>query len=374
VLFWICLFAIAYPYAIYPALLTGANRVCGRTLPAGDPTHVPHVSVICPVHNESATIEAKVKNLLEMDYPSDRVQIVVVGDGCTDDSLVVAARCGAGRVTLVPLQVRSGKAAALNEGLKHATGNVIVFTDAGIRIEKGAIRALVGHFANPAIGCVSGEDHVDGLSTEGLYGRAEMLLRREEAKFHSIAGASGCLYAIRRAIWRPFRAGMAPDFVSVLDTVRAGLRATCEPGARGAMAAAGSAHAEFERKTRTFLRGLSAVFGNVALMNPLRHPRFSFILISHKLMRWLGPVALLGCAVTSVALRDSAPYRFALLIQVLLYVIAATGLAFPRLSAGSTFVRVASFFLLVNIAAAKALGLWFLGVRREVWQPTRRSA
>jgi glycosyltransferase involved in cell wall biosynthesis len=374
VLFWFCILAVAYPYAIYPVLIACSNRLFRRQLPAGGPEHEPNVSIICPIHNEEAGIRAKVENLLEIDYPPEKLQIVIVGDGCTDDSLGVAMLCGAGRVVLVPLSERAGKAAALNAGLERATGDVIVFTDASILIEPGAVRALVRHFANQAIGCVSGEDHVKDGSAEGAYGRLELLLRREEAKLHSIAGASGCLYAVRRAAWRPFQAGMAPDFVSVLDTVQAGLRATCEPAARGTMSSARSPHAEFERKTRTLLRGITAAFGNAALLNPLRYPKFGFVLISHKLMRWLGPVALLGILVTSFLLREVEPYRTALFLQVVFYAVASVGLAIPTLAARFSIVGAVSFFLLVNLAAAKALCLWLTGTRREVWEPTRRSA
>lgn len=373
-LFWICLFAIAYPYAIYPFLLVVGNRVMRRRLPKPDPAFQPTATIICPVHNEAGRIAAKVENLLALDYPRDRLEMLIIGDGCTDESLAIAERAGGGQVTVVALPLRAGKAAALNAGLARARGDIIVFTDAGIRTESGALRALAGHFSNPEIGCVSGEDRVEGGGSEGLYGRLELLLRREEARLHSIAGASGCLYAQRRALCRPFRAGMAPDFLSVLDTVRAGYRAVCEPAARGMMSATASQGVEFARKARTFLRGMTALFGNAALINPLRYPAFSFILISHKLLRWLAPMALIGCLVTAALLRDQLMYRTVLQLQLLLYALALVGLALPRLAASSVIVRLCAFFLLVNLAATKALTLWLLGVRQEVWEPTRRPA
>ena len=140
-------------------------------------------------------------------------------------------------VVIHPLPARAGKAAALNAGLERATGEIVVFTDAGILLDRGALASLVGHFNDPSVGCVSGEDYVEGGGSEGLYGRLELLLRREEARLHSIAGASGCFYGMRRSLCRPFRPGMAPDFLSVLDTVRSGHRALCEPAARGSMTA-----------------------------------------------------------------------------------------------------------------------------------------
>jgi cellulose synthase/poly-beta-1,6-N-acetylglucosamine synthase-like glycosyltransferase len=372
-IFWLCVFAVAYPYAIYPLLLIAVNRLWRRQLPLPDKAVEPTLSIICPVHNEAGAIEKKLLNLLSLDYPHDRLQILVVGDGCTDETLEIAGRFGRqGKDEIIALPRRAGKAAALNAGLARATGDVVLFTDVAIRLEAGALRALSGHFGNPVVGCVSGEDWIEEGGNEGIYGRMELVLRREEAKLHSIAGASGCLYAVRRSLCRPFPPDMAPDFFSVLDTVRAGCRALCEPAACGVMAASTSHGAEFTRKTRTFLRGITALFGSVDLMNPLRYPAFSFILISHKLLRWLAPIGLAGCLAAAVVLREEPIYRAALYLQVLLYALAVTGLMLPRVAAHSSIIRICAFFVLVNSAAVCALGLWTAGVRREVWKPTRR--
>lgn len=373
-LFWISLFAVVYPYAVYPALLVVWNRLTGRRGLVPDVAFRPGVSVILPVHNEARRIEAKVNNLLELDYPADRLQLVVIGDGCTDDTLERAARAGESRVVVRPLPARAGKAAALNAGLEQATGEIVVFTDAGILLDRGALASLVGHFANPAVGCVSGEDYVEGGGNEGLYGRMELFVRRQEARLHSIAGASGCFYGMRRALCRTFRPGMAPDFLSVLDTVRSGHRAVCEPAARGAMTATSSQRAEFSRKARTFLRGLTALFGNAALLNPLRHPAFAFILWSHKLMRWLGPVSLATCLVSAFALRHQPLYGFLLYAQIAFYAVALAALAWPETVGRFSLARISGFFLLVNAAAGQALLQWLAGVRQEIWEPTRRPA
>lgn len=374
ILFWVFLAAIAYPYAIYPALLVLLNRLGGRGAHAGVEGHCPTISVILPVHNEARRIEAKMRNLLELDYPPGLIQTLVIGDACTDDTLARAAQAGGAMVETIALPTRAGKAAGLNAGLARATGEIIVFTDAAIMLERGSLRALVAHFADPHVGCVSGEDYIEGAETEGLYGRLELLLRREEAKLHSIAGASGCFYAQRRALCQPFISGMAPDFLSVLVTVRAGKRALAEPAARGSMTATSSQKAEFSRKVRTFLRGLTALFGNPALLNPLRYPAFSFILWSHKFMRWIAPVPMLGCLVTAWMLRAEPLYLAALTAQVLAYGVAVLGIVWPALAQRVGVVRLGAFFLLVNIAALKACLLWLSGARVEVWEPTRRPA
>jgi glycosyltransferase involved in cell wall biosynthesis len=324
------------------------------------------------VHNEASRIEAKIENVLALEYPVERLTLLVVGDGCADDTLELAGRTGESRVTVLSLPVRSGKGAALNAGLARASGDIIVFTDVGILLDRSALAALVRHFGNPEVGCVSGEDYVEGGGTEGLYGRLELLLRREEARLHSIAGASGCFYGMRRDLCQPFRPGMAPDFLSVLDTVRSGHRALCEPLAHGAMSATHSQQAEFSRKTRTFLRGLTALFDNADLLNLLRYPAFAFVLWSHKVMRWLGPVALSGCLVAAFALREEPVYAMLWYMQLGFYGVGMAGLVAPGLAARFAPARLSAFYLLVNTAAARALVLWMAGVRQELWEPTRR--
>lgn len=370
-LFWICLFLIAYPYAIYPLALAVLNRLGGRrdhVAAALEPT----VSIIMPVHNEARRIEAKIRNLLELDYPREKIQILVIGDACTDDTLHRAAAAGEGVVETIALSTRAGKAAGLNAGLARSRGEIIVFTDAAIMLERASLRALLAHFSDPQVGCVSGEDYIEGAETEGLYGRIELLLRREEAKLHSIAGASGCYYAQRRELCEPFRAGMAPDFLSVLVTVTAGKRALAESAARGSMTATSSQSAEFARKVRTFLRGLTALFGNAHLLNPFRYPAFSFILWSHKLMRWLAPLPMFGCLLTAWLLRAEPLYLVLFAGQLALYACALAGLRWPDAAGRFAVVRLSAFFVLVNAAALKALALWLRGTRVEVWEPTRR--
>lgn len=370
IFFWVCLVAIAYPYAIYPALLVLINRLAGRKAHAAAADYEPTVSVILPVHNEARRIEARLRNLAELDYPKTKIQILVIGDACTDDTLERAARFES--VTTIPLTTRAGKAAGLNAGLERASGEIIIFTDAAIILERQALRALLAHFADPEVGCVSGEDYIEGTQTEGLYGRLELLLRREEAKLHSIAGASGCFYGQRRELCKPFVAGMAPDFLSVLVTVKAGKRALAEPLARGSMTATSSQSAEYTRKVRTFQRGLTALFGNAGLLNPFAHPAFSFILWSHKLARWLAPLPMIGCLVAAWMLRSEPLYLVMFIGQAVLYVAAFAGLKWPLLAEKISLVRLGAFFVLVNIAALKALALWLSGSRVEVWEPTRR--
>jgi biofilm PGA synthesis N-glycosyltransferase PgaC len=200
--FWLCLAAIAYPYAIYPALLVLLNRLRGRRAPAAGAAYLPTVTVILPVHNEARRIEAKMRNLLELDYPLEKMQVLVIGDACTDDSLERAAAAGGGLVQTIALTQRAGKAAGLNAGLARATGEILVFTDAAIMLERPSLRALVSHFADPAVGCVSGEDYI------------------EAARPRACTEGSNCCCAVKRR-------GCIPSPGPAAVSTRSGARSAC---------------------------------------------------------------------------------------------------------------------------------------------------
>jgi exosortase A-associated hydrolase 2 len=226
--------------------------------------------VLVPAYNEAGVIGSKLDNLLGLDYPRDRLQLVVVSDGSTDgtNALLEAAAAGDERLTTVLLDERRGKANALNQGLGRATGEIVVFSDSSILLDAQALRAIVKPFADPEVGCVSGEDHIPEGGGEGLYGRYELFLRNRESAVGSIVGASGSFYAERRALCRPFVDGLAPDFLSVLNTVEQGYRAVTEPAAFGFMSAVKHPGDEFRRKVRTLLRGITTLWVKRGLLNP----------------------------------------------------------------------------------------------------------
>ena len=325
-LFWICVALIAYPYVIYPLLLVGINRFAGaararRRRRALDP----RVTIILPVHNEARRIERQVRNLLALDYPR--------GEACRCSSSATPApttRSSAPAAGQRPRRcdstwrVRAGKAAA-PQRRSRARDRRDRRVHRRRHHSRAAGAAATRRRISPirAIGCVSGEDYIEGADTEGLYGRLELLLRREEARLHSIAGASGCFYGQRRTICLPFDRGMAPDFLVGAGTPsRAGQRALAEPAARGSMTATSSQRAEFTRKVRTFLRGITALFGNARLLNPFVYPAFSFILVVAQAHALAGADADGRAVCVAAWLLRAEPLYFAVFIaQVLAYAV-----------------------------------------------------
>ena len=227
-------------------------------------------------------------------------------------------------------------------------------------------------FADPEVGCVSGEDPIAEAGGEGLYGRYELALRRLESAIHSIVGASGSFYAQRRLLCQPFAEGLAPDFLSVLRTVEQGYRAVSEPGAVGAMSSVREPRDEFERKVRTLIRGITTLFASLHLLNPFRYGWFAFFLFSHKVMRWIAPVFLIATFVSALSLASSPFYLSALLAQVVLYVAALA--AFVRFGGIERSLpgKVALYFLSSNAAVLMAWIQYARGVRQELWTPSQR--
>jgi hypothetical protein len=372
-LFWCSVAAVLYPYLGYPALLWAIDLVRRRRASHPAASECLSVSVVIPVHNEERRIARKGANTAALDYPPDRIQVLFVSDGSTDGTVDLIQRHATGAMTLVVLPERGGKAAALNAGLQRATGEILVFTDASIQLAPDALRRIVGPFSDPAVGCVSGEDRVGDGGGEGLYGRYELLIRRLESRVGSIVGASGSFYAQRRTLCRPFIAGMAPDFLSVLRTVAQGARAVSEPSAVGTMTSVKDPRQEYARKVRTLIRGMTTLFGHAELLNPVRYGTFAVALFSHKVMRWLAPIFLLSALGSSLALSRSPFYLAASAAQialVLLAVAAARGLAGIERSAAG---RIAIYFVSVNMAVVAAWFHYLRGMRQELWTPSNRS-
>jgi cellulose synthase/poly-beta-1,6-N-acetylglucosamine synthase-like glycosyltransferase len=368
--FWVSMVGLVYAYAGYPLLLLALPRRRAGT-DAGR-TAWPSVAVLIPAHNERANIDAKVANTNALIYPG-QLRVSFISDGSTDGTNE-RVRAGAdARTTLVELTGRGGKAAALNAALLDTTEDIVVFSDASIMLAPDAIERIVAPFADPGIGCVSGEDRIAGGGGEGLYGRYELYVRRRESALGSIVGASGSFYAQRRALCEPFVPNLAPDFWSVLQVVERGYRAVSEPLAVGTMTHLSSMSDEFTRKVRTLLRGITTLVRYAHLMNPFRYGFFAVQLLSHKLARWLVPFFLLGALLSSAVLAVwSTFFAVALAAQLLLYALAAAAHVDLPVVSGWRLSRVAYYFTAVNVATLVAWIKYLRGVRQEVWTPSQR--
>jgi cellulose synthase/poly-beta-1,6-N-acetylglucosamine synthase-like glycosyltransferase len=376
-LFWTGLALLFYVYAGYPLLLWLAAALgLGRPVQRGD--GLPAVTLVVSAYNEAGVIKAKLDNSAALDYPRDRLEVLVVSDASSDGTDAIVAAYGA-PARLLRMNDRGGKTLGLNAAVAAARGQVIVFSDANAMYQRDAIRQLVANFADPAVGAVIGESRYligeDDPSTqsENTYWSYELAIKQLESRLGSVVGGDGAIYAIRAPLYRDMAAGDLSDFVNPLQIVAQGRRVVYEPRAVSFEGGAEGYAAEYRRKVRIVNRAWRATWKMRALLNPLRAGFFAVEFWSHKLLRWLVPWLLLIVFVANLALvARGTPYAVLLVAQLACYALALVG--WLRVRAGSEPGRVAGipyYFCLVNLASLVALIQVFAGRQYTTWNSSR---
>jgi cellulose synthase/poly-beta-1,6-N-acetylglucosamine synthase-like glycosyltransferase len=380
-LFGLSVALVVYAYAGYPALLwlLAAMRR-RRAAPSGGPEW-PRVSISLPAYNEEASIAATLERLLEADYPSDRRDILVVSDASTDRTDEIVRSFASRGVALLRMPERRGKTAAENAARDHLRGEIVVNTDASVRVHRDALKPLIRQFADPAVGLASGRDvsvtrmERDLNVGESGYVGYEMWVRDLETRVGSIVGASGCFYAIRKPLhMAPVPEALSRDFAAALVTREHGLRAVSVSEAVCFVPRIASIRREYRRKVRTMTRGLGTLWYKRHLLNPLRHGLFAWSLLSHKLARWLVPwaFATAGLALLLLARRETwAALGLAAGLGGL--VLAAVGWWWPEGRPAPRLAAVCAYFVSGMLAAIVAWANALRGELHPVWEPTRRE-
>jgi cellulose synthase/poly-beta-1,6-N-acetylglucosamine synthase-like glycosyltransferase len=377
-LFWVSGGLVLYTYVGYPVLL--ALRAWWRPAPRvrkGD-GHL-GVSVVVVAFDEEKHIAAKVRDCLSQDYPPSEMEIVVASDGSRDRTEEIVASYASRGVRLISLPGPRGKPATLNEVVPLLRGEILLLTDARQRLRPDAVSALVLNLADPTVGAVSGELHIQGPAGSvtgggvGAYWRFEKLIRRLEARIDSTVGVTGALYAIRRELFRPLPEELILDDVAVpMAAVGAGYRVVVEPEACAYDSASATPAGEFRRKVRTLAGNLQLVTLQPWLLDPRRN-RLWWQLVSHKLARLAVPWALLILLVTglTLALSGSDPlpfYSAAAVAQVAFYLAGLAGWLLEARGWRSRPLSVAAAFILLNAAATAALFKFTSGRSRATWK------
>ena len=371
IVFWTAAAVVAHGLVGYPAYIWLRSRIARR--PVRQATITPTVTCVLAARDEAATILAKLANLAALDYPAARLEIVVVDDGSADGTADVAtawSRSTPLSTTVVRLPRPRGKASALNAGVAHAHGDVVVFVDARQRVAQDAVRRLVRNFADERIGAVSGVLVLDrdggDASTGGLrrYWSFERWLRRSESASGSTIGCTGALYGVRRALYAPLpEAAILDDVMVPLRVMEAGYRVVVDDEAL-VFDRLGDSRREFRRKMRTLAGNLQLVHLHPALLSP-RHAELAGRFVSHKLVpRVLMPYALLTLLLASARL-PSAGYRSALMGQLAVYVLGTLGLLLrvrPRV------LEPATGFVVLNAASIAGTVAYLTPLRRGLWK------
>jgi cellulose synthase/poly-beta-1,6-N-acetylglucosamine synthase-like glycosyltransferase len=376
--FWGAAFLVAYVYAGYPVILWVLTRF--RCCPVLREEITPTVTLLISAYNEAPVIDSKLKNALALDYPSERLEILVISDASTDrtDS-IVESFYGKG-VKLLRLPGRQGKTLGLNAALQQARGEIILFSDANILYRKDVIRKLVRNFADPDVGCVTGnscysEDFQSAAHVqESSYWQYEQAIRALESRLGSTVGGDGAIFAIRRNLYRPLSSDAINDLVIPLQIVTRGYRAIFEPAAIGFEPSAGDFSGEFRRKRRIVNRSWRGIRSIPQVLSPVAVGIFAWQVWSHKVLRWLMlPVILAGAVACFAALPAGTIYRIGALFFVASFITAGIGgMAKDSLGRLSQIMHGVFYFYMVNLAAILGVLSAMAGRVEVLWTPERR--
>jgi cellulose synthase/poly-beta-1,6-N-acetylglucosamine synthase-like glycosyltransferase len=376
-IFWAASAAVSFSYAMFPALVLLRGALLRRPHRQADIT--PSVTVIVAAHNEIAVIERKVRSVLDQEYPTAQLEIIVASDGSDDGTAHAVAALGSANVRVLDLP-RVGKAAALRAAVDLARSEVLVFSDANSIFAPDALRRLVRPFADPEVGGVAGNqvyvkgDDGDAIAVgERSYWDFDRIMKEAQTRAGNVTQGTGSLYAIRRALFRPMPPDVNDDFFQSLAVVAAGSRLVFEPGAVTYERVAPSRTLEYGRRVRIMTRGLRCVVAIPGVLNPARTGFYAVQLFAHKVLMRVMAIPLVIVALTSLLLFPRGlVYRIAFVGQVLFYSLAAGGLLLAKRPVGHRpLLALPAYFCMIQLASLHAA--WNLLTRRSfaTWRPDR---
>lgn len=375
-LFWGAGCLIIYTYIGFPLILALRGLLRPKPFERGQET--PLVSLVIVAYNEAPVILKKLDNACSLDYPLDRLEIIVASDGSNDGMNELVAAYGADQVRLLVLP-RQGKNRSLNAAVATAQGEILVFSDADSMLAPDALRHLVAPFNDPDVGGVGGDYYYATNTDEGTgeraYWNADRVLKRLQSRAENMTSATGQIYAIRRSLFKPVPMSVTDDFYTSVQVVSAHRRLVFEPRAVARGPVAASSNAEFKRKVRVMTRGLNGVRLSSHLLNPFQYGFFAIQLLSHKVLRRLMAIPLFVLAATAPLLWARGRfYRIATLLQFGLHAAALVGFLARGTRIGkSKIFSLPFFFDMVNIASLVAATNVLRGKRQDVWV-TQRAA
>jgi len=377
-LFVISIFFIFYAYLGYPLSLFLLSLIYKKRV-YKNAVH-PNTTLIVAVYNEEMNIRRKIENMLQVQYPKEKLQILIVSDGSTDRTNEIIKTYEDLGVELLMIPERKGKNEAQGRAVERSKGDILVFTDTATMIEPNGLKEIIYNFADPRIGCVSSEDRLISqngkVSGENYYVRYEMILRNLESKINSIVGASGSFFAARKEVCSDFIKDphTVSDFKAVLNSVKIGLRAVNDPLAVGHYEDLLQKNDEYRRKIRTVIRGLTEFFHHPELLNIFRYGLFSYQYFCHKLLRWLAPFFLCSLFISSIFLSmHNIIFHILLICQIVFYCVGLFSLKLRDRTASSSLINVPEYFVLSNAAIMLAWWRYFKGDRISKWDPSRRG-
>jgi cellulose synthase/poly-beta-1,6-N-acetylglucosamine synthase-like glycosyltransferase len=388
IIFWFSLAVIIYSYFIYPLILIMFSAIKQAVSDTrylwkksqrrvSDKENLPPVSIIIAAYNEESCIKARVENLLSLDYPKDKLTILIGSDGSQDKTAEILTSFDEVNLKVHIFEKNRGKMSVLNDLVEYVNSDYIVFSDANTHFNKNTIEHLVRHFDHDDIGAVCGELHLvdvdSGDNKDNIYWRYEQVLKFHEARLNALQGANGAIYAIRKELFIPLPANtIVDDFQIAMNVAKQGFRLIYDPEAIAIEEIAPNLQAEEGRRVRIGLGNYQALFAMRWALNPFLGWRF-VAYISHKVCRWFVPHLMLIVLVSNLFLISNPLYQLLFIGQTLFYFIAFYGIKKQKKQQKiGSITGIVAFFVSMNIALMRGFIRYFSSNVQGTWERTTR--
>jgi cellulose synthase/poly-beta-1,6-N-acetylglucosamine synthase-like glycosyltransferase len=383
-IFWIGISIVFYTYIGYGIVIFFLAKLKANTVPKVlRDSEWPATTLLIAAYNEEDFIEEKIKNTLELDYPAEKLSIYIVTDGSTDRTPELVRQYG--RIEHFHEDARKGKIHAVTRIMKFIKTETVVFCDANTFLNPQAVKNIIRHYADEAVGGVAGEkrifkkddDNASGAG-EGLYWKYESFLKQKDSEVYSVVGAAGELFSIRTGLYDDGLENMIiEDFYLSIKVAMKGYRFMYEPDAYASESASASVSEEWKRKVRICAGGFQAMLKLIPLLNPFRYGILSFQYVSHRVLRWtLAPLFLPFILISNVILLQTGLlfYQLSLLLQVSFYVLGAIGYYFQDKKVTIKGFFVPYYFVVMNLSVYFGLLRFMKGKQSAVWEKSKRAA
>jgi cellulose synthase/poly-beta-1,6-N-acetylglucosamine synthase-like glycosyltransferase len=375
-IFWLSIAIIFYTYFGYPLVTLLISLFVKQPVEKEDIE--PAVTFLITAYNEEKNIRQKLENTLSLDYPADKLEIIVASDGSTDKTDEIVREFAENGVVLHRVEGRVGKTETQNQTVKIAKGDIIIFSDATTHYKKDAIRKLVRNYKDPSIGAVSGRyEYINptgapvGIGTI-LFWKYENFVKSRQTRIKTVTGCCGCIYSVRRRLYEPLPGDIISDLVEPLKILEKGYRIAFEPEAVAYEVTEEKSEEEFSMRVRVITRGMNGLMYVKTLLNPFKYPFVSFQLNSHKVLRWLIPFFLIVIFISNIMILDSLFYKLTFIAQVAFYMSAFLARVMENQGKKLKYLFLPLYFCVVNLASLRAAFNIIRGRKMVTWETIRK--
>jgi cellulose synthase/poly-beta-1,6-N-acetylglucosamine synthase-like glycosyltransferase len=375
-IFWLTVSIIFYSYLGYPVLILFLALFVNNKVNKKDIE--PTVTFLITAYNEEKNMREKLENTLSLDYPGDKMEIIVASDASVDKTDEIVKEFSGRGVILHRVEGRLGKTETQNQAVKVTKGDIIIFSDATTKYKEDAVRKIVRNYNDPSIGAVSGRyEYMNptgvaiGLGTI-LFWKYENFIKSRQTQIKTITGCCGCIYSVRRRLYEPLPMAIISDLVEPLKILEKGYRIAFEPQAVAYEVTEEMPEEEFSMRVRVISRGMTGLTYVKDLLNPFKHTFVSFQLFSHKVLRWLMSFLLIILFVSNLLIMERFPYKLIFILQAIFYLSAPVAWIMHKYGKKAKFLFIPLYFCILNLASLLATINLVKGRKMSTWETVRR--